>query len=187
MYPFARMAGVLWKARGEPRVSPLKRTTCTFRCHPWDIDQFFEMNNGRQLTLYDLGRFDLAVKIGLWDVLKREGWGLVVAGGSVRFRKRIRMFDKIIMHTQLVGLDERWTYIQQSMEVAGVPCSSFLVRVAATEKGRAVKTQKVMEALGLADIVLEPEDWVAAWIKADAQRPWPPEFHEANTTTPPSS
>lgn len=176
MYPFARMASILWKARSADKVSFRNKTTCTFHAHPWDMDIFMEMNNGRHLTLYDLGRFDLAMKCGLWQALKDQKWGLVVAGSSVRFRKRIFMFQKVTMHTQLIGMDHRWFYIQQSMEVGGEVCSSALFRTGVTEKGRTVLTDRVSQALGAEDIKLPPPDWAQAWVDADNTRPWPPEF-----------
>ena len=176
MYPFARMAAVMWKARQAPAALFTDVTTCSFRAHPWDMDHFMEMNNGRHLTLYDLGRFDLAVKTGLWRVLKEQKWGLVVAGSSVRFRKRIFMFQKVTMHTQLVGVDHRWLYIQQSMEVDGEPCSSAVFRTGVTEKGRTVLTDRVVKAMTQEDFTLAPPEWVQRWIDADNTRPWPPEF-----------
>ena len=176
MYPFARMAAILWKARRSPAALFTDETTCTFRAHPWDIDMFMEMNNGRHLTLYDLGRFDLAQKCGLAKVLKDQKWGLVVAGSSVRFRKRIFAFQKITMRTQLIGMDHRWFYIQQSMEVEGEPCSSAVFRTGVTEKGRTILANRVASAMGVNDFELSPPSWVQAWIDADNTRPWPPEF-----------
>ena len=176
MYPFARMATVLWKARRASAAQFTDVTTCSFYCHPWDMDHFIEMNNGRHLTLYDLGRFDLAVKTGLWDTLKKEKWGLVVAGSSVRFRKRIFAFQKITMKTQLIGMDHRWFYIQQSMEVNGEPCSSALFRTGVTEKGRTVLTERVSKAMDQEGFTLTPPEWAQAWVDADNTRPWPPEY-----------
>jgi acyl-CoA thioesterase FadM len=176
MYPFARMASVLWKARRSPAAQFTDATICSFYAHPWDMDHFMEMNNGRHLTLYDLGRFDLAVKTGLWRTLKEEKWGLVVAGSSVRFRKRIFAFQKVIMKTQLIGVDHRWFYIQQSMEVNGEPCSTALFRTGVTEKGRTVLSDRVSKAMGHPDFSLAPPAWVQAWIDADNTRPWPPEY-----------
>ena len=135
---------------------------------------FAEMNNGRHLTLYDLGRFDLAIKCGLDKVLRQQRWGLVVAGASLRFRKRIRMFDPVVMRTQLVGRDERWFYFEQAMLVRGEPCSSTLMRTAVTEKGRVVPTDRVFDAMGLANEERIPPKWVLDWAGADNGRPWPP-------------
>ena len=71
-------------------------------CLPWDIDLWRELNNGRTLTLYDLGRIPLAGRVGLIKVLRRERWGLTMAGASVRYRRRIRVFDRIEMRSRLV-------------------------------------------------------------------------------------
>jgi len=176
MYPFARMASVLWKARRSPAAQFTDATTCSFYAHPWDMDMFLEMNNGRHLTLYDLGRFDLSIKCGLAKTLKHQKWGLVVAGSSARFRKRIFAFQKVTMTTQLVGIDHRWFYIQQSMAVNGEPCSTAVFRTGVTEKGRTVLTERVINALDEPDFELNPPAWVQAWIDADNTRPWPPEF-----------
>ena len=35
------------------------------RCWPWDLDPWVELNNGRTLTLYDLGRIPMAQRTGL--------------------------------------------------------------------------------------------------------------------------
>ena len=57
MFPFARLAKDIFLAR---RMPPLENITDIHESHhicwPWDIDLFAEMNNGRVLTLYDLGR-----------------------------------------------------------------------------------------------------------------------------------
>ena len=59
-------------------------------CWPWDLDLWLELNNGRTLTLFDLGRMPLARRTGLEAALRAHGWGLTVAGVSVRYRRRIR-------------------------------------------------------------------------------------------------
>ena len=175
MYPVLRLIAVSMKAKRAPGQSWDSVGECRFRAHPTDIDMFAEMNNGRHLTLYDIGRFDLGIKIGLADVLKAKRWGLVVAGTSVRFRKRIRMFDPVVMRTQLVGRDERWFYIEQTMMVRGEACSGALMRTAVTEKGRVVDTERVVEAMGLTEANPVLPQWVVDWTEADKGRPWPPD------------
>ena len=61
-------------------------------CWPWDLDMWFELNNGRTLTLYDLGRLVLAKRSGLLSLLKAKRWSMTMAGASVRYRRRVRMF-----------------------------------------------------------------------------------------------
>lgn len=173
MYPFIRLLTTSIRAAKAGTVNVGDVCESKITCMPWDIDMFLEMNNGRVLTLYDLGRFDLAIRTGLAKVLKANRWGLVVAGCSVRYRRRIRMFDKVTMRTQLVACEGRWFYIEQSMWVDGQPASSILLRTGVTAKGKAIDSEEVMHAMN-ADWKPETSAWVRSWIDSDNNRPWPP-------------
>lgn len=174
MYPFLRFLLTIIHALLSKPVSPSDETQVCFRCMPWDIDMFFEMNNGRVLTLYDLGRFAYSVRSGLMLSLRKNKWGMVVAGSSVRYRMRIRMFDKVCMKTRVVALDDRWIYVVQSMWVKGQPASSALIRAAVTERGKTILTERVLESMGIDDWKPEPEGWIKSWVEAETARPWPP-------------
>ena len=173
MYPFIRTLLTLTRARKRPSIAVDDIGVMHFRAMPWDIDIFGEVNNGRQLTLFEQGRWDLAVRIGLMSLLKRKGWGLVVAGSSVRYRKRIRMFDPVECRTQCCAVDGRWVYMSQSFWVRGEPCSHALFRTAVTHRGKTLDGALVMDALGVNWSHPTP-DWVLAWDRSDHERPWPP-------------
>lgn len=175
MYPLIRLAAVMLRARRRPPLDLDETATLSLRCWPWDLDIYAEMNNGRVLTLYDLGRFDHAQRIGLIPVLKPNGWGFAVGGASVRYRKRVRAFDRIEMKTTVLGRDERWFYTRQSMLVRGETVSSTLMRTCCTSRAGGVPTDAVAEALGAPDWRPALPDWVRAWIEAEGARPWPPE------------
>lgn len=174
MYPIFRTFNTFRKAKKSAPLAFTDVSKTQFYCRPWDIDMFMEMNNGRILTLYDLGRFDLAIRAGLMDVLKANNWGLVVAGSTVRYRKRIRMFDKVTMHSQVTGIDEKWVYISQSMWVKGKPCSSVLLRTGVTEKGKVISPEHVKKAMGVENLDFELSKYLDAWVEAEDVRPWPP-------------
>lgn len=174
MYPLVRLLVTSLRARRAPPMPVDAVCDTAFRCMPWDIDVFLEMNNGRVLTLYDLGRFDLSIRTGLMSVLKRNGWGLVVASSTVRYRRRVRMFDRVTMRTQVAGFEGRWIYIDQSMWVDGRPTSAVLLRTGVTEAGKVIESERVLDALGLTGWEHEPSDWVEQWIKTEDDRPWPP-------------
>jgi acyl-CoA thioesterase FadM len=135
---------------------------------------WMELNNGRTLTLYDLGRIPLASRAGLLEALKKNRWGLTMAGASVRYRRRVRAFDRIEMHSRLIGWDERFIYLEQSMWVKGEAASNILYRSAVTDVKGIVPTSKVADALGIEEELTDLPDWVRAWIDAEALRPWPP-------------
>jgi hypothetical protein len=72
-----------------------------------------------------------------------------VAGSSVRYRARIRPFQRFELRTRLLGWDERFIYIEQAMWRGETPCNHALMRTGVTEKGRLVETGRVAEAMGL--------------------------------------
>ena len=178
MYPFIRYATTIVhaaiRAKTGQTLSLDEVSEMTFHCQLSDIDNFLEMNNGRVLTLYDLGRTDFAVRTGLGTQLLKQRWGLVVAGSTIQYRKRIRAFDKVTMKTHIAGFDDRWIYVEQSMWVKGKPCSSALLRTGVTEGGKVIETSRVLESLGKRDWELPPTGYVAEWIESDKDRPWPP-------------
>ena len=178
MYPFIRytkyiVSAVIANKKG--RFLDLAQTSeVMVRCSLTDLDPMLEMNNGRVLTVYDIGRTDFIIRTGLGRLLLKQRWGMVVAGSTIQYRKRIRLLDKITIRTHIVGIDERWIYLEHSMWVKGKPCSSMLLRTGVTEGGRVVDTARVLEGLGKADLKLPPTGYVAEWIESDADRPWPP-------------
>lgn len=176
MYPVIRLAWQLWRHRNDPPL-PLTGTHVSHHlCLPCDIDLWLELNNGRTLTLYDLGRIPLAGRVGLIGVLRRQRWGLAIAGASVRYRRRVRMFDRVEMRSRLVTWDARFMYLEQSMWRRDGECAShILYRAAVTGKGGIVPPDRVLEALGRPGHAAPPApEWVEAWARADAARPWPP-------------
>ncbi len=176
MYPFLRMGLELWQHR---KAAPLPVTgthVSTHTCLPWDLDPWKELNNGRTLTLYDLGRLPLGSRLGLYRVMRANRWGMTVAGSSVRYRRRVRMFDRITMATRAVGWDARFLYMEQAMWVRGECTSHVLIRSAFTSAEGIVTPQRVLAALGQSAESPPLPGWVTAWIEAEARRPWPPEL-----------
>lgn len=177
MYPIVRALTTLLRAKNKPTLDPHEIGISRFWVRPWDLDVFMEVNNGRQMTLFELGRWDFAVRTGLTQVLKAQKWGLVVAGSSVRFRKRIRFGSRVEVRTQMAGLDGRWVFMSQSFWVNGEPCSHALFRTAVTENGRPIDTDRVLAELNT-DTAFDKPEWVDAWIASDNMRPWPPQDME---------
>ncbi|MDO5621723.1 MAG: acyl-CoA thioesterase [Paracoccus sp. (in: a-proteobacteria)] len=174
MYPFARLAKEMFKFRSAPPLGVLDTHVSHHICWPWDLDPWIELNNGRTLTLYDLGRIPLAQRTGLVHILKEKKWGLTVAGNSTRYRRRVKVFHRFTMLSRVHGWDQRFAYIDQSMWRGGECCNHMLLRMAFTGANGIVPPAEVMAAMGLAVDSPALPDWVQAWIAADAGRPWPP-------------
>ncbi len=185
MYPFIRFFWGIYRASFQPRLYGATDMHVSHHiCMPWDIDMFLELNNGRVLSLYDLGRFQMAQRLGMIAAIRRMGWALSIAGVSVRYRRRITAFERFEVRSRFLCWDERFLYLEQSMWKRNGECASHvLYRAAAIEKGKAVPPAQVATALGHDEVSPPMPDWVAAWITAEAERPWPPMEDSQSTQT----
>jgi acyl-CoA thioesterase FadM len=175
MYPFLRMIKEMTLARRQPPLGIFDTHVSRHICWPWDLDPWVELNNGRTLTLYDLGRLPLAHRTGFERLLREKRWGLTVAGSSVRYRKRVTMLSRLTMYTRCLGWDDRFVYMEQSMWKEGDCTSQALIRSAIVSSAGMVKPAEMAAAIGVSGESPALPEWVQAWIAADATRPWPPQ------------
>lgn len=178
LFPFVRFAIECALAATKPPLPPGGVHVSYHTCMPWDIDFAMELNNGRTLTLYDLGRFPMGIRGGLLKILRKNRWSFTMAGVIVRYRRRVTMFQRLEMHSQTIGRDDRFIYIQQVMYRKGEATSAVVYRVAVFNKNGIVPTQDFVDAMGYPDWNPELPDWVQSWSAAEAERPWPPVFDD---------
>jgi acyl-CoA thioesterase FadM len=147
----------------------------THRVWPWDLDVWFELNNGRTLTLFDLGRIPMAKRMGFDTVARARGWGLTVAGNSTRYRKRVTAFQRLTQVSRVVGWDARFVYLEQSFWRGDECTTHMLLRNAFISKAGMVPPAEVLAALGQSQPSPPLPEWISDWIAAEAKRPWPPQ------------
>ncbi|MCX7558095.1 acyl-CoA thioesterase [Sulfitobacter sp. F26204] len=176
MFPFFRVLKDVWLASRQPRFDTLTDTHVSRHiCWPHDLDFFLELNNGRAMSLYDIGRTAMAQRAGLIATLRREKWGLTIAGSSTRFRRRIFGFERFEMRSRANCWDDRFIYLEQSMWKRNGECASHVMfRAAVTDKNGLVDPRKVLLAMGREEASPEMPDWVKAWCLAEDKRAWPP-------------
>lgn len=174
MYPIFRFLKEIYKFRNAPALGITETHISHHRCWPWDLDPWIELNNGRTLTLYDLGRIPMGIRSGLTSMLRAKGWGITVAGNSTRYRKRIKAFQRFELRSRCIGWDARFFYIEQAMWLGEDCANHILIRSAITSAQGIVPPARVLEAMGKTQESPDLPGWVQAWIAADAERAWPP-------------
>ena len=179
MYPVIRLASESLKFRNRP-LGLFETHHSRHVCWPWDLDPWMELNNGRTLTLFDLGRMPLSSRLGMVTALRANGWGMTAAGTHVRYRRRIRMFQRVQMGSRVIGWDARFLYVEQAMWRSGEALNHILVRLAATQASGILPPERLIAAMGHPDTPSPAlPGWVQAWIESEAARPWPPEVMPA--------
>lgn len=106
------------------------------------------MNNGRFLTIMDLGRMQLVMRTGLLSTLWKKNWHLILGGSSIFYRRPLNPFTRFELKSQLVYWDEKWIYVKQSFLVKGQLHAVGLVRGIFKGKRGTVPPGEILEILG---------------------------------------
>lgn len=163
-----RMLRVLLHARFRSRTSPLDETTVAF--HVWlnDLDPLLHMNNGRYLTLMDLGRADAIIRSGIRRALRDHGWYSVVASEAIRFRESLNPFWRYELRTRMLGWDERSFYFRQAFVRHGRELASAVVRIRILRRsGGPIDAPEVAAAI-LPGVEAPPlPDYVREWQESE--------------------
>lgn len=142
-----------------------------FRVVPTDLDTVGHMNNGRYLTLLDLGRLDLMVRSDLWERCRRRGWFPVVAGQTITYWKDLTLGQAFEVHTRVAGVDDRWVYLEQTFKRGETEHARALIRACFVERGNGrVPTTELEEELGGFPDHLSVPDWVRSWTTHSAAK-----------------
>ena len=131
---------------------------------PTDIDLLMHMNNGRYASLFDLGRFDLLIRTGLWDAMNDRDWYAVVASESVSFRKSLQLWQRFTVESPLLGHDDKAVYQIHRAVVDGEVYAEMIVRARFLRKsGGVVNTEELFAALGRPDEMPPLPEWITDW------------------------
>jgi acyl-CoA thioesterase FadM len=164
-----RMIRVLLMARHRSRVHPLDETSLSFRVWPSDLDVLMHMNNGRYLTLMDLGRADAIIRSGVRALLQQRDWYPVVASETIRFRESLPAFAQFELRSRTLGWDDKSFYLRQLFLRRGRVIAIGIVRIRFLRRsGGTLPAAEVASAIlpGVASPVL-PE-YIAMWRSAES-------------------
>jgi acyl-CoA thioesterase FadM len=142
------LALTAWMRPPAPILGPARTR---FRVWPSDLDVLRHVNNGVYLSMMDLGRIDLMKRTGMFGRVTRRGWYPVVVAQSTRYRRSLRLFDRFVIETRVLGWDEKAFLIEQRFERGGEIVAHALVRARFLSKTG--ETVSPAEVLAVADRV----------------------------------
>ncbi|MCW2927592.1 MAG: hypothetical protein JWM86_1560 [Thermoleophilia bacterium] len=159
-YPFAGI-----RSLRKPKVGLLEWSSVRMRVRPSDCDLYLHINNGRYLSLMDIGRTDHAGRSGLIGMFRSRGWKPVAGGATIRFRRELRIGTRYTLHTRCAGWDDGWSYWEQRFDRAdGQLAARAFIKVAVLDgDGSRLPSAEVMQALGIDPVSPPLPEAIAAW------------------------
>lgn len=118
-----------------------------FIVNPLDLDVNFHMNNGRYLSIMDLGRVDLMIRAGVFWKLVKNGYYPVVVSENIRFKKSLEPFQKFEVSTLTESWDEKSFFMQQKFIRNGEVVAEGYIKARFKQRGRkgSVPTAEVFQ------------------------------------------
>ncbi|WP_295844205.1 acyl-CoA thioesterase [uncultured Microbacterium sp.] len=157
------------RLRREGPLAPNTVARMSIRVLPTDIDLLRHMNNGRYLSLFDLGRWDLLTRTGLLAAMTKQGWYAVVAAETITFRRSLELGQRFELETRLIGHDDRAVYLEHRALVNGEIYARAMIRARILRRtGGTVPHDELFAAVGRPEGLPDIEPWVHDWAAGSA-------------------
>lgn len=150
--------------------------TFKLRMHVWptDLDTNMHMNNGRYLTLMDLGRMDMVIRNGLMAEMFKIGAIPVLSAAQVRYRIPLFHLQSYDMETRVVCWDEKWVYMEQKFVIAKGKKAGAIAAIAilkgsffSPKKRETVPSSELIRLIGFEGASPEFPDYILKWRDAE--------------------
>jgi acyl-CoA thioesterase FadM len=149
--------------KGKPRVPLLSTTRVWLRIWPNDLDFNLHVNNGRYLTLADIGRMHWFARTGMWAVAREEKALPVVGDAIAKFRREVRGFQKFCIESRMLGWDHRWGFLEHRFVREGRVVGVVAIRGVFKGPAGAVEPCVLLAKLGV-NVESPPlPEWIVDW------------------------
>jgi len=139
-----------------------------FRVWPTDLDVNFHMNNGRYLTIMDLGRVDLMLRTGLGRMALKRNWSPLVGSATIHFRRSLDPFQRFQLRSRILCWGEKWFFIEQVFERRGELIAVGTVKGLLRGRLGNIPTAEVLRSLNLNVSSPEIPEHIRLWQQSEA-------------------
>jgi acyl-CoA thioesterase FadM len=148
---------------GKRRAGLFDTTVLHLRVLPNDLDFNGHVNNGRYLTLGDLGRIDYVMRTGAAKVALRLRAMPIVGDAVAKFRRDLKPFERFTLHTRLLGWDEKWTYMEHRFVRAGRVVGVVTMRGLFRSATGPIAPSTLLAAMGMEQSSPALPAWALTW------------------------
>ena len=163
MFPWLRLSKTLLIRSGAPRIGLLDTTCVRMRIWPNDLDFNLHVNNGRYLTLADIGRVDWFVRSGVLRLAREQKAIPVVGDALAKFRRELRVGQSFKIRSRLVGWDARWGFLEHRFYRANRAIGVVAIRGVFRGPEGALDPGTFLAGLGLKLASPALPNWIAEW------------------------
>jgi acyl-CoA thioesterase FadM len=150
----------VWRRR---RVAMLEASSLRMTVMPNDLDFNGHVNNGRFLTLADVGRMDFVLRSGAGRAAFAQRALPIVGDSLAKFRRDLKVFDRFDLQTRLLGWDDKWTFMEHRFMRHGRVLGVVVIRGLFKGPQGPISPQAFLDFMGLKAEAPALPDWVLDW------------------------
>lgn len=157
-----------FQSRGR-KASVLDTVVTRTRILPNDLDLNLHVNNGRVLSLADIGRIDWFTRTGCMRAAMQNGWMPVIGDATARYIKQLKAFEPITLESRMLGWGEKWAFMEHRLlRQDGQLAAIVVIRgMFWGKKSGSVPPARLLEATGQPPLPSPAlPDWVQSWAAA---------------------
>lgn len=128
-------------------MSVLDESVMNFRVLPNDID-ISKITNDRYIALMDLGRMDVAFRVGLLGPMFKRKTVPLATFDTIRFRYPLKVFQKYQLKTRVIWWDDSTFYFKQNFERKGRVLATGYVCATLLASSGPVSPQEILSEVG---------------------------------------
>ncbi len=170
-----RLIWCLVAARFRPALKlPDDASVLRFRVGLFDLDPSLHLNNGRYLTLMDLGRLDAILRSGLWRAARANKWVPIASSIMIRYRRELGFMQAFQLKTRVLCWDAHSVIMEQEFVFDSGPRDGQIAAHALfkgglydRKAGAFVPIARLIEIIGASAESPTPGPEVDAFLKAD--------------------
>jgi len=170
----SRVAQMLIKTlaprRAIPGKSILEPSVTKLRVNVFDLDMLFHVNNGIYLQMADVARWDYLSDLNGLAKLRSKRWYPVVAAATVKYKKSLKLGEKVTITCRVLGWDERCVYMEQVFTngKGELSATAWIAARFLQVGGKRIDMPDVLELLADDAVPTSPElpDAVRDWARA---------------------
>lgn len=173
---FRLIALLIGSWRGARLTSTTDVSRVSARVWPNDLDTSLHMNNGRYLTLMDLGRMDWTIRSGLLRVVLNNKWVPIATTVTARYVREMRCWQKFRLDTRIVGWLDSQVFFEHRFIFESGKRKGDLAAVALVKAGiydrkarRMISIDELFALTGITGEQPELREDIAAFLEAEAR------------------
>jgi len=135
---------------------------------PNDLDTYGHVNNGRYLTLMDIGRMDLFIRSGISKKIKQLGWQFFLGSSTVRYRRSLKVFQSFELKSRILCWTDKWIFIEQKFIRDGSIIVTAIIKGIFFGKKGSIHTNHAMAQIAPGLNSPPVPEAVNAWLQSEA-------------------